>query len=328
MRLGLAAERGLQSPTGASLQIDNLMIEGLQMVSSARDVSIGDKFNRWTVVSEIINTGKGANSFNVVCDCGTEKTKTFSELNTGKSKSCGCLRDALRRQRLIKRYGFKAGDRCYNLTVISGEVFDDKSKGRPCLELLCDCGNKIIVTVNHFQGGAVKSCGCRRIKKSRERAIKRNTTHGNVGHPLFQTWYDMLRRCNDHRNGSYKNYGHRGIKVCKRWEKSFDAFVDDVGPRPSNGYTLDRINVDGHYEPENCRWATQKMQCRNTRRNIFFEINGSEKTLVEWCSIYNAKYQRVLDRVKKLGWTVEEALIRPVGYQYARSIKDTNTKKA
>ena len=120
------------------------------------------------------------------------------------------------------------------------------------------------------------------------------------------TWRNMIRRCHDKRNASYKYYGGRGIKVCKRW-RSFENFLSDVGEKPS-GFTLDRIDNDSGYEPGNIRWATTKEQARNKRGNRLITINGETRPLVTWCEIYGRNYGAVLARINKLKWTPEKAL--------------------
>lgn len=120
----------------------------------------------------------------------------------------------------------------------------------------CDCGNEIVTFANAVRTGQSKSCGCTRT----EAKIK----HGRAGTPVYVTWGNMLRRCYDERSRSYGYYGGRGITVCERW-KTFENFLQDMGGRPGNEYSIDRIDNDGNYEPGNCRWSTAKQQAMNRR---------------------------------------------------------------
>jgi len=125
----------------------------------------------------------------------------------------------------------------------------------------------------------------------------------------------MMRRCYDNRIPKYKYYGGRGIKVCTRWNTDFMSFVADVTPRPSPKHTIDRIDNDGDYSPENTRWSTQKTQNRNSRRNVFATINGETKLVADWCVIYNTLQSRVCSRVAR-GWALNDAITKPPQTKY------------
>ena len=133
-------------------------------------------------------------------------------------------------------------------------------------ECICDCGTIVIVDTAKLTTGHTKSCGCLQV----DRAAEANTTHGQARARLrsvtstYRTWQQMKRRCFNPANHNYKYYGGRGVVVCDRWRESFEAFLEDMGERPS-GHTIDRINSDGNYEPGNCRWATPTEQRRNRR---------------------------------------------------------------
>lgn len=137
---------------------------------------------------------------------------------------------------------------------------------------ICECGKEALAFSNSLRQGKKKSCGCLSI----ELFVARSTTHGNRKHPLFNTYRKMVARCNDQNHDSYDYYGGRGITVCDRWlgESGFSNFIKDMGERPE-GMTLDRINGDEGYNPENCRWATKSLQSFNrkpfkdTRTGVF-----------------------------------------------------------
>lgn len=133
---------------------------------------------------------------------------------------------------------------------------------------LCECGNETIVRQNHLRRGCTVSCGC--YKK--EQIVKSNKAtkpiHGESNYNLtkeFNTWQSIKTRCFNSNYKYYKNYGGRGITVCDRWLESYSNFLEDVGRAPSPHYSIDRIDNDGNYEPDNCRWATSAEQSRNQR---------------------------------------------------------------
>ena len=172
---------------------------------------------------------------------------------------------------------------------------------------LCVCGNtKAVYTSNLTQGLSV-SCGCYLI----DRIVSTKTTHGRNRTPEHRAWCSMKGRCYDAKNKRYARYGGRGIRVCERWLNSFQAFFDDVGPKPSPKHQLDRINNDGHYELGNVRWATTTEQSRNRSNTIFLELDGQTLSLGEWAEKMSIAHSILANRVAK-GWSAVRTLTQPV----------------
>lgn len=149
--------------------------------------------------------------------------------------------------------------------LIESEVELRNKNGHILYLCLCDCGNKKEILGASIRQGLTKSCGCEHIS-----AIKK---HGMDGTPIYKTWVGMRNRCNNPKNRAYPEYGGRGIKVCDRWNNSFTDFFLDMGNKP-DGHSIDRINVNGNYEPENCRWATSKQQQDNRRNSVCVIVDG------------------------------------------------------
>lgn len=156
---------------------------------------------------------------------------------------------------------------------------------------VCDCGNTTEVYRNNLVRGQVKSCGCLR----REVANSDLRKNPDRQHPLYATWRNIHSRCSNPKSPAYPSYGGRGITVCDRWN-TFTNFAADMGPKPK-GKSIDRVDNDGPYSPENCRWATQKEQMGNTRKTPRFE----GKTLKEWEVELGVKYHTLFYRLKKHG---------------------------
>lgn len=166
---------------------------------------------------------------------------------------------------------------------------------------VCGCGNTAIVRSYHLKSGHTSSCGCAITKM----LLDRNTTHNKRRTPEYGVWTDMKKRCENPKHKFYSYYGGRGIKVCEHWQ-SFESFYKDMAPRPE-GLTIDRINSNGDYSPENCRWATRTEQTRNRKNSRFIEWGGEKIPLIEAAKMLNIKYSCILDRVRS-GWTNEKIM--------------------
>ena len=183
------------------------------------------------------------------------------------------------------------GQRFGRLVVVE-EVPNYKS-GRVTWKCKCDCGNITYCNTSNLRSGTSTSCGCLRHEKS----ISANTTHGYSKEHLYYKWCDLKSRCYNHHVKSYKNYGGRGIKMCDEWKNDYLFFRDWAF---NNGYkeglTIDRIDVNGNYEPSNCRWITMEEQAKNKRNTVYVEWNGQKYRLKELAKELGETYGNIKTR--------------------------------
>ena len=172
----------------------------------------------------------------------------------------------------------------------------------------CDCGNYHTTLGKYLLNGDTTSCGCRRARILRE-TTERQTTHHMTGTRLYQIWSGIRGRCNNPNEECYPNYGGRGIKICDEWNSNFTTFYEWA---INNGYkenlTIDRIDNNGDYNPNNCRWTDLKTQANNTRRNHYLTYKGETKSLAEWAEIKKINYSTLRARINTYHWSVEKAL--------------------
>lgn len=181
----------------------------------------------------------------------------------------------------------------------------------------CDCGNTIEVSGGNLRSGHTKSCGCYARKQSSKRMKEKNPgkKHGLWKSRLWNIWGSMNKRCYLKTHVHYKNYGGRGIRVCDEWLNKENGLINFYNWAMTNGYrddlTIDRINPDGNYEPNNCRWITRKEQNNNKRNNKIIEYDGHKYTMTNLARKFNIDPNRFAERLRN-GWTIEKALNTPI----------------
>lgn len=191
------------------------------------------------------------------------------------------------------------GETFGRLSVLRREENDKRGTIWTCL---CECGVQKVVSTQLLRTGHAKSCGC----LQREAWCK--TTHGATNTKAFRAWQMMKNRCTNKNHKDWLYYGIRGITFCERWG-SFENFLADMGP-PEGDVSLDRIDVNGNYEPANCRWADSKTQARNRRNNRLITLDGVTRTMSEWSEVTGFGLTTIRARINN-GWSVERALSTP-----------------
>jgi hypothetical protein len=168
----------------------------------------------------------------------------------------------------------------------------------------CSCGNETVRRAADVQKRPNSSCGCLKLEAN----IKRLTTHGVSRTSEHNTWLGIKERCYNMQHKFFHCYGGRGIKVCKRWLESFENFFADMGMKPSLSHSIDRIDNNGNYAPENCQWRTKKQQANNRSRNIIFTLNGESLNIQQWSEKSGINYAQLYARLTKLNWPIEKAI--------------------
>lgn len=245
------------------------------------------------------------------------------------------------------------GMRFERLLVI-GKGSYKNSVGKVLWVCLCDCGKETVATTGGLNSGNTKSCGCLRVDKTRQNGLARKT-HGLTRSPEYKAWQGLKDRCYNKDAFQYPGYGGRGIVVCERWLQSFENFLEDMGFRPGAGYSIDRKDNNGNYEPTNCRWVTAETQANNKRTNRYYKfddgyhtlsqisrklkvspatldarlrygmspeeaftkkfhrkrvfVNGEEMSLIQFSKKFNVSYSKVYRHLVVLGKPVEDLLI-------------------
>lgn len=195
----------------------------------------------------------------------------------------------------------ETGNRYGKLTVLSYETTNDKAFWK----CRCDCGNITIVAGDKLRSGRTTSCGCVQ-QEHRKKGFHKS--HGMTDTRLYYEWCNMKSRCNYPKNIMYKSYGGRGVKVCEEWDK-FENFMDWA---LSHGYadnlTIERKDVNGNYEPNNCEWIPLKEQYLNRTDSRLITAFGKTQTIKEWADETGIKYDTIQARIKYYGWSGEDAV--------------------
>lgn len=193
------------------------------------------------------------------------------------------------------------GQKFGRLTVIGMAATKQKS-GETNWTCRCDCGSPRTVASYKLRSGRTQSCGC----LMREQVGQRNTSHGMFGTRIYRIWTGMMTRCTNERSENYANYGGRGIRVCERWKKFENFYADMIGTYRDD-LSIDRIDSNGDYCPENCRWETATRQIRNRRITTILEFNGRTQSLADWADELAIPLGTLRERLRR-GWSTERAL--------------------
>ena len=268
--------------SGRSKSCGCLTIETLKKRAgdNIKDI-VGNRYGKLTVIEAMKERySNGSVKWKCICDCGKIYFCSSSELK--RRKSCGC------ETRLIDLTGKKFG----RLTVMRRT---SNKKTRTYWHCKCDCGKEIDVCASHLSSSKTVSCGC----SSAERIAELNKTHGMSKTILYKKWCEMKKRCFNKSTASYSSYGGRGITVCDEWKDDFLSFYNwAMSNGYSNGLSIDRIDVNGNYEPSNCRWVDNKTQSLNKRNTIYIELFGAKTTLFECCEYAQVDYKRAYRKYK------------------------------
>ncbi len=199
--------------------------------------------------------------------------------------------------------------------IIPGEIFGRLTIVREVAqrgwkrfaECLCTCGTRVVVEMVKLRSGHTKSCRCWKL----ERTGDAHRTHGRTNTPEYRIWCDIKKRCTNPRSKSWPDYGGRGITMCWRWLHSFEAFLADMGLRPSPQHTIERLDNDLGYSPLNCVWVIRAEQMRNMSTNYRITFEGRTQCLAAWAEELKVPAERIWNRLYNLHWSVKDAFTLP-----------------
>ena len=232
------------------------------------------------------------------CDCGNITYARYDQVSCGQIKSCGCVKESKR---------LHINDVIGNIKILD-KLPDNKFHQKMYL-CKCSCGNTFTTTGQKLKTGHTQSCG--KCNHKRDHKIMNR----KVDSRIYSIWLDIKTRCCNINSKNYKNYGARGITVCDSWKNSFDNFYNDmyksyqehVDKFGEKQTTIDRIDVNGNYELDNCRWATLKEQANNKTNTLFVTYNSVTKSVGEWADITGIPITKLRRRIFKDNWDIERA---------------------
>lgn len=267
----------------------------------------GERYGALVALYPTNNKKSGAYCWMFKCDCGNTKELPMNQVRYGSIKSCGCLINKKPHPKPKQR--LSVGDKFGKLTVI--ELLGNKGKGTHFYsKVRCDCGNEFKERDSCLINGRVTQCRTCTMKANGQ------ITHGLTSTRLFDIWQSMRGRCYNPNDAAYHSYGGRGISICPEWKDDFKNFYEWA---LDNGYsehlTIDRIEVNGNYEPSNCRWATQLEQARNRRNTIYLNYEGKKLTIGEIADITGIPFECIYQRLTKYHWDEYSATHVPIKEQ-------------
>lgn len=224
---------------------------------------------------------------------------------------------------MTKRIDYHEGYKFPNtrLSFIKRTSCDTRHRWKALFQ--CDCGKVTETKIDKVKGCRTTSCGCYKKEIDKQRRwprrvgpFKRDPSkiygkHFMSKSPEYKSWDKMIGRTCNLNSDSYNYYGGRGITVCDRWRHSFENFYRDMGPKPSPEYSIERIDVNGNYEPGNCRWVTSKEQARNKRSTIIVTYKGITKPLIDWSEDLKLDYKVLYNRLRS-NWVIEDIFEKPI----------------
>lgn len=205
------------------------------------------------------------------------------------------LKDMAKIDKISSRY---VGKEYNGIQVVS---FSHRRGYIPYFNFQCHCGNCWTTQLYLVTAGRIKSCGC--VLKKYLKGQK--TTHGGTYKKEYTIWENMLGRCYNKNSQRFDRYGGRGIVVCERWRHSFSNFLEDMGDRPTDKHSIERVNNNGNYEPSNCKWATKEEQAKNTSFCIYYRVGEITQHVNAWSRQWNKQYRTTMKILKEIGTRVE-----------------------
>ncbi len=212
--------------------------------------------------------------------------------------------------------GFEAPKMPRRIQNIAGQTFDRVTvlslagirAKKTHFNCRCSCGKELVISADKLKSGHTRSCGCLLTDFASRLNYRHGESSGGKPTAEFKCWQGIKERCLTTTNRAYPSYGGRGITVCSRWLDSFEAFLADMGRRPSADHSIDRIDNNGPYSPENCRWAIKKTQNNNRRSTKVVKVKDFEGSFKSACEHFGVPYKTAHQRVRLLGWTMEQAI--------------------